>query len=244
MDVSCICQTHGRPWLLAEAIESFRKQRLGPLTAELIVVNDCEQQTIICDVPGVTIINTGWIPDVSRKSNFALEHCTGKAFCFWDDDDISLPDRITDGVARMGSTYSYRPSICWHWGCGEILRMGQPLIVSAFFDTAFVKSVGGCTVGAWNDKSLWDKLWPTGNVIQCQPKPADVHYIYRWAGIGWHESGNGEQDSGKRARDFHKAALADPRFVAGEIRVEPKWKQEYVAMAERAIRQGKGGIIR
>ena len=245
VDVSCLCLTHGRPWLLAEAVESFRRQRLGPLRAELLILNDCPEQDLVCDVQGVRVINYGeWIPDLSRKTNAALSMARGRFACLWDDDDISLPGRIVDGVRLMAGTLAYRPTTCWSWGRGEILRMGQPLLCAAMFDAEHARTSGGCVDGEWNDKSLWDRFWPTGNVVQEAASPQESQYIYRWAGIGWHESGSGEDDAGKRAIAFRKAALEDRRFVAGRVEVAPAWGQNYTAMVRDAIRTGKGNVIR
>ena len=245
VDVSCICLTHGRPWLLAEAVESFRKQRLDGLTAELIILNDCSEQEIVCDVPGVIVHN--WprhIMDLSEKTNFAMSLASGRFACLWDDDDISLPHRISDGVSRMNGTLAYRPTLCWSWGCGVIRHMGEPLLCSAMFDREHALASGGCVVGEWNDKSLWNCFWPTGNVVQYAPKPEEAQYIYRWAGIGWHESGGGEEDSRVRAEQFHKAAVEDKRFVRGRVVVKPAWNQDYVGLVRMAIRSGKGELRR
>lgn len=243
MDVSCICMTHGRPWLLAEAVESFRRQRLGGLTAELLVVNDCPEQTLSCDVPGVVVLNIAeHITDLSTKTNMSLVWAAGKYACLWDDDDISLPDRIVDGVTRMAGTLAYRPTLCWSWGCGVIRHMGEPLLCSAMFDRKHALDSGGCIAGQWNDKTLWDRFWPTGNVVQYAPTPKETQYIYRWAGIGWHESGGGEEDAAVRAASFRKAAIEDPRFVPGEVDIKPVWKQDYVGLVREAICCGKGAI--
>ena len=241
VDVSCLCLTHGRPWLLAEAVESFRRQRLGTVTAELLIVNDCPEQPIGCDVPGVRVINLPeQVRDLSEKFNLGMAESRGKWVAFWDDDDISLPDRITDSVTRAGDTLAYRPTLCWNWGCGEIRYMGQPLLCAGMVDRAFSLEVGGCTFGEYNDRSLWDKIWPTRNVVQTTPLPHETHYIYRWAGIGWHESGAREMDSCVRAKQFHKAAVEDSRFVAGRVDVIPVWRQDYTGMVRLAIAQGKG----
>src|SRR5690349_243347 len=53
MKVSCICATYNRPphfqWLLEEAIESFLRQDYAE--KELIVLNDCPEQELLCDAP-------------------------------------------------------------------------------------------------------------------------------------------------------------------------------------------------
>jgi len=227
--------------LLSEAVESFRRQRLGAVTAELLIVNDCAEQQIVCDVPGVRVINLpDQVPDLSDKFNLGMQESSAKWIAFWDDDDISLPDRVADSVTRAGTTLAYRPTLCWNWGCGEIRYMGQPLLCSGMVDRAFSIDVGGCTHGEYNDRSLWDKIWPSRNVVQTTPKPRESHYIYRWAGIGWHESGAREPSSLVRAKQFHKAAIEDPRFVPGLVKVRPVWSQNYVALVEMAISQGKG----
>jgi hypothetical protein len=237
--------THGRPWLLEEAVESFRRQRLAGLTAELLILNDCPEQELVCDVPGVRVVNLpDWIPDLSAKTNAAMREATGTYACLWDDDDISLPDRIADGVTRMVGTLAYRPTLCWSWGCGVIRHMGEPLFCAGMFHRSFALSEGGCIEGEWNDKTLWDRFWPTRNVIQHTPQPHESHYIYRWAGIGWHESGSGEEDAGVRAAAFRKAAIEDPRFTPGRVEVRPRWRQDYAGMVKLAIAQGKGTLRR
>jgi glycosyltransferase involved in cell wall biosynthesis len=54
MKVSCICPTYNRPpnyqWLLEEAIESFLRQDYAE--KELLVLNDCAGQELVCDAPG------------------------------------------------------------------------------------------------------------------------------------------------------------------------------------------------
>jgi hypothetical protein len=57
--VSCICPTFNRlpgsQWLLEEAIESFLRQDYA--YKELLVLNDCPGQELICDAPDVFVIN-------------------------------------------------------------------------------------------------------------------------------------------------------------------------------------------
>lgn len=245
IDVTCVCLTHGRPWLLCEAVESFRRQRTGDTTAELLILNDCPEQTLMCSVPGVRIVQgMGQYSEASVKWNAAVEMAQGRWIMAWDDDDISLSGRIAEAVAGIGDCDAFRPGRCWNWGCGEMRGIGKGgvIITAAMWRRDVYLEVGGSTPGEWNDKSLWDKLWPRGNSVQPE---VTYQYIYRWAGVGYHDSGKGENDGGplQRARDFRAASLADPRFRRGQIEIGARWSQPYEAMAMDARRAGKDRVL-
>ena len=241
IDVSCICLTHGRPWLLAEAVESFRRQRLDGLTAELLIINDCAEQTLACDVPGVVVENLPeQVTDNSIKTNRALMLARGRLACFWDDDDISLPGRIADGVARIGNALGYRAARYWSWSRGVITSIGVPLLCNGMFDREWVLRCGGATAGEWNDKSIWGHLWPTGNVVQYEPRLEEIAYIYRWAGVGYHDSGTNDGNPERRSVAFHAAAVSDPRFKAGAVQVIPGWQMDYTKQARDAAQRKVG----
>ena len=57
--VSCICPTYNRPpshkYLVEEAIESFLRQTYP--NKEMVVVNDCPGQDLLCDAPDVRVVN-------------------------------------------------------------------------------------------------------------------------------------------------------------------------------------------
>jgi hypothetical protein len=242
MDITCICMTHGRPWLLSEAVESFRRQELGGLSAELLIVNDCLEQRLVCDVPSVTILQgMPQFNTVEAKYNWTSEIAGGTWLAFWDDDDISLPRRLayTMSLATQKENPSLlRPLWLWHMANGTIRGRGGAQICHCIVRRAAWLEVGGGTPGEWIDQSLYFKLKRSGPYVEPQEVAEDCHYIYRWAGVGYHDSGEGIQDPEVRARRFHEEAVKDPRFKAGEVRVVPKWEQDYVAEAKRAVDRG------
>ena len=243
MDVSCICLTHGRPWLVAEAAESFRRQRLDGLTAELLIVNDCPEQSITCAVPGVRIIQ-GMEPfrTLSEKWNYAVYAAPGTWIACWDDDDISLSHRLTHSVKLIGDCDAYRATRVWACGFNKINGVSEPLMCAGMMRRDAYMEVGGSHVDEWNDKSIWGKLWPRRNNVQDECKGADIHYIYRWGGIGFHDSGLIEDDATRRAVNFRAAILADKRFKRGAVDIVPAWQRDYEADVRDAIDKGKGEI--
>jgi len=98
--VSCIClTTHPRrAALLPDAVRSYRQQSYCP--RELIVVNDGEP--LVSRAADVRVVN---LPDrgsrwtVGEKRNVGVRLARGEYLATWDDDDVSLPDRLQDEVS-------------------------------------------------------------------------------------------------------------------------------------------------
>jgi glycosyltransferase involved in cell wall biosynthesis len=113
--VSCICLTFGRPRFLEEAIGSFLRQEYSG-EAELIVLNDfAAQELTFAGDSRVKLINCQErFGSLGEKRNAAIESSTGDVILTWDDDDISLPDRIRQAVSAIQAGASFfRPS--WSW---------------------------------------------------------------------------------------------------------------------------------
>lgn len=112
--VSVLCTTFARTAMLAELVECFRRQDYsGPL--ELLIVNECESQTLRCDVPGVSIYNAESVAsraltdddhnrDHHANRNRLVHMASGPLICLWDDDDVYLPDFISRVVDKLRGT--------------------------------------------------------------------------------------------------------------------------------------------
>ena len=103
--VSCICPTYGRPatyqHLLEEAVASFLRQTYP--NKELIVLNDCPGQELVCQAPDVRVVNRAdRFPTLGDKYNAAVSLARGDLIAPWEDDDISLPWRLALSVDRLG----------------------------------------------------------------------------------------------------------------------------------------------
>src|SRR5215213_10017186 len=152
--VSCICPTYGRPpdyqHLLEEAIESFLRQTYP--RKELIVLNDCPAQELVCNAPGVRVVNAPErFPTLGEKYNAAIAMARGELLAPWEDDDISLPWRLSLSVERLGDADYFNPKHFWTMIHSELRpdpRSSIGLNLSLFTRVAF-ESVGGCpAVGA------------------------------------------------------------------------------------------------
>lgn len=99
--VSAYCPTYARPHLLEEAIESFLLQDYKG-EKELVILNDYSGHTLHYDHPEVKIFNiSNHIKPIGKKYNETIKLCSGEILFTWDDDDISLPHRISLSVETM-----------------------------------------------------------------------------------------------------------------------------------------------
>jgi hypothetical protein len=240
---------HGRNWLLPEAVESWRRQRpAAGLTSELLILNDCPDQVLVCDVPGVRVVNAiAALTDLSKKQDWIVRLATGDWVAMWDDDDIWLGGRLQQiaDFARDFPQYSaHKPNRAWYYDC-ETVR-GRP--VNLFFGAAtfrreYYLAAGGAVPNEPPDASAWLAMERLGKSCTVRQAPESTQFVYRWRGTGvhdsqWHDKITNEE----RHRRFHEKVLADFRFQRGEIQVEPRWRKDYEQIIEDALKAGLGNV--
>lgn len=243
--ISCFCVTHGRPHVLEEAIESYRRQTFkGP--TEMVILNDCPEQPLIepDDAPGVRVINLpAPVEDLSLKYDMCCVLCRGRWLAFWDDDDISLPFRLEFSLRRCEEKKLslFKQHLAWFWNSGEITDFpGNLFMGSSLFTRDFYLASGRPPAGSIPDVTAWVQMTTAAkDWVNEDPKPEEAFFIYRWAGVGFHCSG-GNESMVERHRLMRQWLLADPSFKRGPWKLRPHWNQDYVALVTDAIKKGVG----
>ncbi|HEY7034157.1 MAG TPA: glycosyltransferase family A protein [Thermomicrobiales bacterium] len=232
--VSCICMTYNRPpdkqELVEEAIESFLRQTYA--NKELIVLNDCPGQELVCDAPGVRVVNVpARYPTLGAKQNAAIRFSQGELIALWDDDDISLPWRLSLSVERLGDADYFNPRAYWFLdgnGLHSDHAVGYAHNAGLFTRAAFEAIGGYPSISVGYDASM-DSLLPawTANVVDPLNGAAALtkdewFYVYRWGVSGAHISGRGEGEA------FYQELGTRP-VQPGSYRLNPHWRRDYVA---------------
>jgi hypothetical protein len=101
-----------------------------------------------------------------------------------------------------------------------------------------VAAIGGAVPTEFVDQSLAFLLPQHGAKLDYIPDANEIGYIYRWDGIGYHDSGAHVPDPVERSLRFRAAVLADKRFAEGVIGIAPAWTMDYEAEARRAVAAG------
>lgn len=238
--VSCICKTYGRTLLLAETVESFRRQTYAGF-AELLILNDHPGQTLDVDTRGfsparfVRVINCrARFTTLGSKAQFALSQVSGEFLQVWDDDDICLPRHIQRGVETLledsiGATLTgtkpppaARGFLEWCIWQGALYRTLFSPLRTVTMRTADARTLG---------------------FRSCE-RHHDVDFIHRAVASGWFR---GAQHSQSRyaptviyrpdvAANHCSTALstedfrAEPGEPLGCVAVVPGWREDYEAL--------------
>lgn len=237
--VSCICGTYNRPpshqHLLEEAIESFLRQTYP--NKELLVLNDCSRQELVCDAPGVRVVNLSErLPSLGDKWNAAIRLSRGELIAPWNDDDISLPSRLSFSVERLGDADYFNPRRYWFWDNDDLHfdhSMGYAHNASLFTRAAF-EAVGGypsISLGedAAMDSELLARMERVVDPLRGYPERerSKWFYIYRW-GVGpVHVSG--------RADEGYYREIGLLPVEEGRYHLSPHWQRDYEAETRRML---------
>ena len=144
--ISCLCLAYGRPRLLEEAMQSFLIQDYP--NKELIIVNDLAEQELRYEHPQVKIFNfKERLPTHGEKRNKTVELSSGEILTSWDDDDISLPWRLTQIAKAFDENPNlgyFKPKKAWCDYGKHIVKphQGKFFMQAAFSRKAF-NDIGG-----------------------------------------------------------------------------------------------------
>ena len=244
--ISCICLTYGRHWLLAEAIESYLMQEFDE-PAELVIVNDCESQTVSVDTARCTDkreIRAVNLPkrleSLNDKFDLGVQLARYDTVCFWDDDDISLPHRLSETMQAVQNYDWQYLAFADHFYCNttDVRLAGRGIHGGDAFSKQLYQTVGGSQGDGHNDQNFVAKAKALGEYVLVQD--ARPFYLYRWDGGRGHTSGlaSGPGSLAVCMDAFHRCVISDKRFVAGEVVVHPGYSvrtQGIVGKAEAMV---------
>lgn len=247
--ISVITCTYGRTRFLSEAIAMFLAQDYAG-ESEMVVLNSCPQQKLVCAEPRVKIINLDERPSsLGACRNSAIESAKGEIIVQLDDDDAILPHHLSTFAKH------FKDGLCWIWldtmyfsEKGQIQRAVQGNISTVAYTKDAWRKVGGfseLTVG--EDKQFLGKLTASCNGERIAIRPHEISFIYGWANGAPHVSGLGED--AKRGHSSHEWAakelasrIKEGVEPTGEVVITPKCAVAWVAQARHYITAHHGAV--
>jgi glycosyltransferase involved in cell wall biosynthesis len=235
--------TYGRVEFLEESLYSFLMQEYDG-ERELVIINDYPLQKIVFDHPLVRIINLEQtFQCLGEKENFATKQCRGDIIAQWDDDDMALPNHLSNI-----NKYFVEGSDLLHWH--NAIMMNAPNI----------QSIGGVgNSGIVYSRKIWEQIggYPmenagydmtyvisiksnSNNIVFAHPPNEEVSWIYVWGGRGYHCSGMGtdtiDRPSIIQRHSEHIEGLRQKGLIpTGNIYLKPHWKHDYKNLLKEYI---------
>ena len=240
--ISCKMITYGRVDLLEESLYSFLNQDY-PGRKELVIVNDYPMQKLEYDHPEVRIFNLDeTFSTIGNKENFAVEQCQADIIAVWDDDDVALPNHLSN-IAKW-----FKPNTnILHWKRGIYYNEPDITAITWLGNSGIVytkkawEAIGRHPIeNAGYDMTLIERLHRLGYEGVVFAEPEDPSWFYMWGGRGYHMSGQGH-DTGKGPNvvQRHSAYIEMERMLGkiptGTIKLNPHWKHNYAKMLEEHL---------
>lgn len=244
MKVSCLLPTYNRfpsiGYIVEEALQSFLQQTHDD--KELIILNDTPGQSLSFNHPQVRVINASYrFPTLGEKLHWMLEQAQGEYICRWDDDDISLPWRLSKSVAMLNGGKEWRPENHWYFPKGGPMSQtkypGNTHIMAIWhrdiiLDTS-VKYPGRYCASGYEDQTFNQHLRSLGYPQYGTLLPLEeIFYLYRWGIQPNHLSGKGGGDKMQQTYD----SLANESIAKVEFDIKPRWQADYVELARRSAK--------
>ena len=216
---ACICPTYNRPRMLPEAIESFQRQTHPH--RELIIIDDANQYEPQEGDRWKLLTFPERFPFVYEKYSYGISCLSDcNAVAIWDDDDISLPDRLAvlatvlaDGndvacfsaICHLGECVTYRPIHFSYFHSG------------AYLMAAYHKAGGYPSMNSGGDQVIRNHFHFSGAKFGFAPLES-VEYLYRWKSCYRHLSYNNH--------DSHEE-IARTKVEKVEGKIHPHWTEDW-----------------
>ena len=214
--------------LIAEAVQSFLMQDYP--NKELIILNDTPGQKLIVSAPGVVVYNFNErFASLGDKCNAGIQLATGQYVTRWDDDDISLPKRLSKCVDRLQDGAIGVLVVAGYWWLnGEYsVCEGRYGFQQDLYSASLIRRVGYRPISNGEDQAIRkDCLQAAGEnnvrVAEYLPTADEFHYIYRWANTENYHLSDSHSDTERRYREIGQFEIKRGSFL-----IKPVWYRDY-----------------
>lgn len=227
--------------LLEEAVESFLRQ--SNRNALLYVCNDTPGQILHFEHARVYVENLPIrLENLYEKYFHMINSIDAPWYAKWDDDDISLPWRLTTcmNVVLPRNLQVWWPRQHWYWpvkaSSHRPVRNPGNRHIPGVFSKKCLDAIGGYPRGmyAGGDQTFANKAEKHyGKNISTDIDFEDMFYLYRWGSSHNHLSGS-------RDHKAHWEKIGNERIKEGVFNIEPKWCEDYVSQCAALVDQGVG----
>ena len=220
-----VCATYGRIPYLGRMLASFEAQTYN--NKHLVIINDDKNVELHCDKDNVTVINSDTRMLLRDKRNMGAVFGMYDVIFPWDDDDVYLPDRISNHMEKYDDPeiVAYR-NFSSYIIYGSMFDICDGTLNSVSYRRSewFRVNGYGCEGTQGEDTELFNKL----NILT-EHDPEKRDYVYVFGGTNYHLSTNDNIDHIARSQ------LEKLNLVGGKFNIIPNITQynKFLTLHER-----------
>ncbi len=242
MKVLVVCITYGRLPFLGRMVASFLNQNYDD--KELLIINDDRNVQLTChhnnyDESIIHIINLNKRLSLGAKRNLGSAFGNYDLYMPHDDDDIFLPDRISNHVAK----HKENPDISLYWNSASYTIYGDNFSVDgnsvtaiSYKQPAWFECGGYADMGSGEDQDFYNRM--QNKLIERDLSKVD--YVYNWGGINYHATFSSIEDIGNIA----ESQLRDFGVYGSKYDITPDWYEyDKFCLLDRLYKQGRRDLL-
>ena len=215
MKTLLITPTYGRIPFLNRLVASFCRQDYDD--KELVIINDDRNVQICCETKNVTCINLNKKILVGQKRNLAITLGFHDLYLPHDDDDIFLPNRISNCVKKHlehPETFLYHNTLSYLvYGSEFKVSSSGPSCISFTREGWFDGGGYAHTMNAGEDQEFLNKI---KNKLTEEDKE-NIDYVYNFSGLNYHLSCH----SDKTIEEIAYNQLVEMNLLNSKYYIEP-----------------------
>lgn len=239
--VACLCPTYGRPRLVQNALACFLAQDYPADRRQLLILDDAGQIASQSGDNWVVESTAARYPSLPAKYVRLVEMAAGAdVLVVWDDDDVYLPEHISNNVAAMersGLGWAHQREV-WSDYSG---RLEKESASGRFHGAVVVSRELHDRIGGWvqTPRADFDQQFIARLHRESPPaqfSDGDPTYIFRWASTG-HSHCQGLMSSPQNTDWYSRVPVNDRQLV--EV-LEPRMDE----VTERYFRGATASLAR
>lgn len=242
MKVLVVCITYGRLPFLGRMVASFLNQNYDD--KELLIINDDRNVQLTChhnnyDNSIIHIINLNKRLSLGAKRNIGAAFGNYDLYMPHDDDDIFLPNRITNHVEQHKENpniFLYRNISSYIIYGNEFLLDGNSPNAVSYTKEGWYDCRGYADMQAGEDQEFYNKM--RNKLIQHDFSKVD--YVYNWGGLNYHAS----HSSVESVANIAESQLRDLGVYGSKYDIVPDWYEyDKFCLLDRLYKQGRRDLL-
>lgn len=240
MKTLVVCPTYGRIPYLNRMVASFLSQTYDD--KHLVIINDDKNVEICCDNSQITCINLNKKILLPQKRNIGVMLGYYDLIMQYDDDDIFLPNRISNHVQK----HTENPNIWYYWNMSSYIVYGDKFEIAGCSPnhSSFLKKSWFAVGGYANNENIGDDMEFFYKIPNCfkmeENDPNLADYVYNFGGVNYHAS----YEKDVRIDEIAYNQLSEMNLIGKKYWIEPDY-EEYnkFLMLENLYKEKKESLV-